>query len=109
MPLDTKLGDYWVPTSARAAAKGRTGWAGRHACAAHVASCTPSLAACLAVASRWLALPLSAPRVMAGLAVSAAWHYIADRRVPLRRLAEQMDREEFWHSGEGLCPHPGRT
>ena len=38
-----------------------------------------------------------------GLAVSAVSHYFADRRAPLRRLAERTGSGEFWHAGEGLA------
>jgi hypothetical protein len=98
-----QAGDYWAQTSAQAAAKGQPGWPGRRACAAHVATYTLTLAACLALVSWWLALPLHFPWVSAGLALSAVTHYIADRRAPLWRLAARLGKGEFWHSGEGLA------
>jgi hypothetical protein len=80
-------GDYWIQTHRQATRKGLAGWPGRAACAAHVASYTIALAACLALATWWLAVPVSPARVIAGLAVSAVSHYFADRRTPLARLA----------------------
>src|ERR1017187_1680890 len=77
-----QAGDYWVQTDSQAARKGGPGWPGRRACAAHVATYTVTLAACLAVAAWWLSLPLSAGWVTAGLAVSAVTHYFADRPKP---------------------------
>jgi hypothetical protein len=98
-----QAGDYWVQTSAQAAAKGQPGWAGRKACGAHVATYTLTLAACIALAGWWPALPLSAGWVTAGLGVSAATHYIADRRSPLRRIADQLGSGQFWRTGDGLA------
>ncbi len=40
-----------------------------------------------------------------GLTVSAVTHYIADRRTPLRRLAELTGSARFYALG---CPRPGR-
>ncbi|MGH3155155.1 MAG: transcriptional regulator [Streptosporangiaceae bacterium] len=99
-----QAGDYWVQTDRQAARKGLPGWPGRAACAAHVATYTLTLAGCLALAAWWLALPLSAAWVAAGLAVSAVTHYVADRRWPLRRLAGLIPgKAGFWASGTGLA------
>jgi hypothetical protein len=98
-----QAGDYWVQTSAQAAAKDQDGWTGRRACAAHVATYTLTLAACLALVSWWLTLPLHVPWVSAGLALSAVTHYAADRRAPLRCLAGRLGCGEFWGFGEGLA------
>ena len=66
-----QVADHWVQTSHQAAHKGRPGWAGRAACAAHVASYT--LCTSLAVVAVWLALdlPLTWTGVLAGQLVSA--------------------------------------
>jgi hypothetical protein len=103
MAAGHQAGDYWVQTSAQAAAKGGPGWAGRRACGAHVATYTLTLAACVALAGWWLSLPLSAGWVAAGLGVSAVTHYFADRRAPLRRLADAKGAGGFWRTGEGLA------
>jgi hypothetical protein len=102
-----EIGDYWVQTSEQAAAKGGPGWPGRRACAAHVATYTLTLAAMLGLAWWWLRLPLSAGWVAAGLAVSAATHYFADRRTPLRRFADRVGSGKFWTVGEGLATGQG--
>jgi len=52
-----------------------------------------------------LGLLLSPGQVAAGLAVSAVTHYIADRRTPLRKLAELIGSGGFYALG---CPRPGR-
>ena len=98
-----QVGDYWVQTSAQAAAKGEPGWRGHRACGAHVATYTLTLAACVALAWWWLSLPLSAAWVAAGLGVSAVTHYFADRRTPLRKLADWQGSGQFWRTGEGLA------
>jgi hypothetical protein len=99
-----QAGDYWVQTDSQAARKGGPGWPGRRACAAHVATYTVTLAACLAVAAWWLSLPLSAGWVTAGLAVSAVTHYFADRRKPLERVAGIIPGKlGFYRMGDGLA------
>jgi hypothetical protein len=98
-----QAGDYWVQTSAQAARKGLPGWPGRRACAAHVATHTATLAAFLALAWWWLTLPLSLPWMAAGLGVSAATHYFADRRTPLERLCGRTGGGGFYRAGTGLA------
>jgi hypothetical protein len=94
-----QLGDYWIQTHRQALAKDTPGWTGRRACAAHVATYTLTLASCLAVAAWWLAVPVSPARAAAGLAVSAASHYVADRRRPLARLAALAGKQDYYASG----------
>jgi anti-sigma factor RsiW len=98
-----QAGDYWVQTSTQATRKGLPGWDGRRACAAHVATYTITLAAFLALAWWWLTLPLVLPWTAAGLAVSAVTHYFADRRVPLRRVADLTAHGSFFRAGDGLA------
>jgi len=104
-----QVADYWIQTSAQASRKGMPGWAGRRACAAHVATYTLTLAGCLTLAAWRLALPVRPGWAAAGLAVSAITHYFADRRTPLARLADTLGasvlpgKGEFWRSGEGLA------
>jgi hypothetical protein len=104
-----QVGDYWVQTHRQALGKGLPGWAGRRACAAHVATYTLTLAACLALAGWWLRMPVSVVHAVAGLAASAVTHYAADRRRPLQRLAEALGasvvpgKGEYWHAGNGVA------
>ena len=86
-----QLADHWLQTGPQALGKGAPGWPGRRACASHVAVYTLTLAAFLAAAAWWLAVPVSPGRAAAGLAVSAATHYFADRREPLRKLTAALD------------------
>jgi hypothetical protein len=43
-------------------------------------------------------------RLLLGLAVSALTHYVADRRAPLRGLAQSVGRSGFYRLG---APRPG--
>jgi hypothetical protein len=97
------VADYWVQSSAQAMRKGLPGWAGRRACIGHVTTYTVTLAGLLALTAWRLALPVSPAWAAAGLFVSAVTHYFADRRTPLRRVADLTGKGEFWRSGEGLA------
>jgi len=103
-----RVGDEWIQTHHQACTKGADGWAGRRACAGHVASYTAAQAIALA-AVRWgTGAPITSRRAAAALTVSAVSHYVADRREPLRRLAEAMQprfgKGDYYHLGE---PRPG--
>ena len=86
------VADYWVQSPAQSAHKGLPGWPGRIACAAHVGTYTLTAAVVLAVVWWRADLHLTVPHVVAGLAVSAASHYWADRRSTLRALTVALDR-----------------
>jgi hypothetical protein len=103
MAAGHQAGDYWVQTSGQAARKSLPGGPGRLACAAHVATHTATLAAFIAAARVLLPLPLASSWVLAGLAVNAASHYFADRRSPLRKLADRTASGQFYRTGEGLA------
>ncbi len=100
-----QVADHWIQTQHQADCKGRPGWPGRIACAAHVTTYTLTALAALAALSLALGLPLSPGKVVAGLAVSAVTHYIADRRTPLRRLADLTGAGRFYALG---IPRAGR-
>jgi hypothetical protein len=82
------VGDHWIQTGQQACTKGEKGWAGRRACAAHVATYTATGVLATTAAAKWLSVPLSGRATALSFAVSAVTHYVADRREPLRRLAE---------------------
>lgn len=100
-----QVADHWVQTQWQADNKGLPGWTGRLACAGHVLSytitCYLALLALILVTG-WQ--PGMAP-LAAGLAVNAVTHYIADRRTPLRRIAERLGSGRFYTLG---VPRPGR-
>lgn len=94
-----QVADHWVQTEHQAEHKGRPGWPGRIACATHVVNYTATGLLALEVLHFALGVPLDPGRVAAGLAVSAVTHYIADRRTPLRRLAELAGVGSFYRLG----------
>ena len=100
-----QVADHWIQTQHQADAKGHPGPAGRIACAAHVATYTLTALAAVLALPLFLGLALSPGRVAAGLLTSAVTHYIADRRTPLRRLAELTGSTRFYALG---APRPGR-
>ena len=99
-----QVGDHWVQSSCQAAAKGGPGWAGRNACAKHVASLLITKLIALCAVSAVLDLGLSVPFVVLALAVDAVSHYWADRRTTLARLAHLVGKGEFYRLG---APRPG--
>lgn len=101
------VGDHWVQTHEQARAKGGPGWAGRRACAAHVATLAATKGVALAALVVVTGLPLALPAVLAGLAVDAASHYWADRRTTLTRLARLVGKGEFAALGDGAAAPAG--
>ncbi|OPC84204.1 hypothetical protein B4N89_27670 [Embleya scabrispora] len=95
------VGDYWLQTHGQAQAKGKPGAEGRRACAAHVATYTLGQAAALAAADRYLGLGIRRRRAVTGLAVSAATHYLVDRRRPLEAIANRLGKGKFYRVGAG--------
>ncbi|MEU8657875.1 DUF3307 domain-containing protein [Actinoplanes philippinensis] len=100
-----QVADHWIQTQHQADCKGRPGWPGRIACAAHVTTYTATAFGFLAVLTLTTDIDLSLGRVFAGLAVSAVTHYTADRRTPLKRLADLCGADRFYALG---APRAGR-
>ncbi|WP_329368824.1 hypothetical protein OG896_24800 [Streptomyces sp. NBC_00669] len=73
------VGDYLVQQDTDAKAKGKHGPAGIAACARHTASYTATQALALYAANRYLRVGITWRRAAAGLALSAATHFVADR------------------------------
>jgi hypothetical protein len=96
-----QVADHWVQSEAQAAFKGRPGWVGRRACAAHVATYTLTAALALTAVAWRAGLHLDLANVFAGLGVSAVSHYIADRRTPLAWAARVARKQVFY----GLASH----
>ncbi|WP_190215983.1 hypothetical protein, partial [Kitasatospora indigofera] len=96
------VADHWVQTDHQARLKGQhdhndgqSSAAGRRACAAHVATYTATQAGALLLGSRVLGVRLRPGPAVAALALSAVTHYVADRREPLRRLADATGKSNF--------------
>src|SRR5687767_9551376 len=90
-----QVADHWVQTQHQADHKGLPAWKGRLSCLAHVATYTATAVAALAPLAA-LGLPLHLGQTIAGLTVSAVTHYIADRRTPLRRMADALGKNPAW-------------
>jgi hypothetical protein len=99
------VADHWVQTQHQADTKGRPGWPGRLACLAHVATYTLTAAVAVVLVMAATGLHIDGPHLTGGLFVSAVTHYVADRRTPLRRLAQLLGAARFYAIG---APRPGR-
>jgi hypothetical protein len=104
------VGDLWIQTHRQAISKALPGWAGRWACARHVATLTGAITAALAAVVGVTGVRPDLDAVIIGLAVNAASHYAADRRTPLKALADWLGatlipgKGEFYQLG---TPRPG--
>jgi hypothetical protein len=97
------VGDQWVQTHRQSLTKGDSGWAGRLACARHVAGYTATAVVLLTATAALLSLPVTLLGVTLGQAVSAVTHYWADRRSVLRRFAKLIGKDAYYHLG---APRP---
>lgn len=91
-----QVADHWIQTQHQADCKGQPGWAGRLACAAHVATYTATAVLALVFLIAGTGLRLDPSGVTVGLGISAVTHYIADRRTPLRWLADRLRKSPAW-------------
>ncbi|SCL21306.1 DUF3307 domain-containing protein [Micromonospora aurantiaca (nom. illeg.)] len=100
-----QVADHWIQTQHQADTKGQPGWPGRLACARHVATYGATQLAALALLAWAVDLGVSVAGLAAGMAVNLATHYLADRRTPLRWLADHAGASRFWQLG---VPRAGR-
>ncbi|MFJ5922737.1 transcriptional regulator [Kitasatospora sp. NPDC092948] len=108
------VADHWVQSDHQACTKGQhdhnegqSSVAGRKACAAHVAAYVGTQGLALLVGARMVGMRLRPVPVAAALAVSAVTHYVADRREPLRRIADATGKSNFYALGTPAHPaHP---
>lgn len=99
------LGDYWAQTDHQAAHKPSPGWAGRRACAAHVATLTAAHAVALALVLAATATSVHPVSAALGLVVTAASHYWADRRWTLTALADRITHTSAFRGCGGGMAH----
>ena len=90
------LADHWVQTQSQATRKVLPGNPGRIACLQHIGTYTLTAGLALLLVGNRTGLTLHPMAVCAGLVFSAATHYIADRRVPLRRVADWLGKDSGW-------------
>lgn len=95
------VADHFVQTQHQADTKGLPGWAGRWACAKHVLTYTVTAGVFLSVLVWRTGVQIHPSALAAGLTVSAVSHYVADRRTPLRRIADGLGKSPAWldHGG----------
>lgn len=99
------VADHWIQSDHQAVNKGRSGWAGRVACASHVAGYTTATAAAVGVLWVLLGLAITPAGFVLGQVVSAVTHYWADRRSTLATLARLAGKAKFYALG---APRDGR-
>ncbi len=98
-----QVADHWVQTQHQADHKGDAGLLGAVACTAHVTTYTLTAFAALGALWAVTGLHLDFGWTYAGLTLSAVTHYIADRRAPLRRMADALGKSPAWlERGGGL-------
>jgi hypothetical protein len=98
-----QVADHWVQTQKQADTKALPGWPGRRACAAHVATHTLTTVVALAAVAARTGMHLHPAALAAGLAINVVTHYIADRRTPLKRIAERIGSGPFYRlAGHGM-------
>jgi hypothetical protein len=96
-----QVADHWIQTQHQADHKGQPGWPGRRACLGHVTTYTLTQTAALAIATTATGSTAEPWRFAAALLISATTHYVADRRTPLRRMAQALRKSPAWldHGG----------
>lgn len=102
------LGDYWVQTHHQACTKGKPGAEGRLACLRHVWGVTATKVVVLVVATVVTGADTSPVFLPIAMAVDAASHYWADRRVTLEGLAGHlafMGKDQFYRLGSPRPDH----
>ncbi len=93
------VADHWIQTHHQAMCKGKPGRVGVLACLRHVATYTATTAVFGLLVWHVLHLELSWLGFAAGQLLSAATHYLADRRVHLERFARWIGKADFLKLG----------
>lgn len=96
------VGDHWVQTDRQAQHKALPGRQGHQALARHVAGYAATQAAALTVGNRALGLGMRRRSMVVAVALSAATHYVIDRRWPVRRAADALGKGPFYTLGGPL-------
>lgn len=116
------LGDMWIQTEHQSSVKGAYDDApvidrdaegnvlatygtadGIRACATHSFTYALTQGLALAAANRYLAAGIRPGRIVAGALVSGALHYAADRRRPLKKLADKVNKSGFYAQLAPVC------
>ena len=100
--VSADVADHWVQTDHQAVTKGKADRDGRLACLAHVTSYVATQAATIATLASVLGIRVTPGKALAAAAISGVTHYVADRRTPVRRLAEATGKGRFYELGGPL-------
>lgn len=96
------VADHWVQTDHQAQHKALPGLEGHKALARHVAGYAVTQAAALLIGNRALGLGLRGRSMATAVALSAATHYVIDRRWPVRKAADALGKGPFYTLGGPL-------
>ncbi|CAM3252316.1 DUF3307 domain-containing protein [Stackebrandtia soli] len=98
------VADHWAQTHVEATNKAKPGWCGRAWCALHVSIHTVISGAAVAVVAWRLGLDLEPVWFAAGLVLSGATHFLADRRWFIEWLAGVTGSRDFYQVRTGgIC------
>jgi hypothetical protein len=92
------VADHWLQTHWESCNKSRKDFIGRAACLSHVVTYTLVIAAVVSTLTLIFHLPVTWYGILAGLATSAVTHYWADRRYPLEKLTQLMEKTHGKHT-----------
>lgn len=100
-----QVADHWLQTDHQAAHKGDPGAPGHRACLGHVAGYTATTTLAVLAAARTTGTPVPLRALLAGQAISAASHYVMDRRPWGRAIMARAGKGGFAALG---APRPGK-
>jgi hypothetical protein len=98
------VADHWFQTGHQAAHKADAGLAGHRAMAGHIASYAGAQAVALVAVNRLLDIGLKPSRIAAAVGISAATHWLIDRRWPVRKAAEALGKTGCKQDGRCIEP-----
>ncbi|MBL6277851.1 DUF3307 domain-containing protein [Micromonospora fiedleri] len=96
-----QVGDHWCQTQGQATVKAWPGSAGMWACIGHILTYGATQLAALGALALVAGLRVSPVALAVGMAVNLVSHYIADRRTPLRWLADRLGKDQGWLDNGG--------
>lgn len=98
------IGDFWLQTATQAENKALKSWRGRFACAQHAATLALTKIVILDITAivTEIHIPIAAAAI--AIIIDAISHYWADRRTPLKKLADMLGKSNFYTLG---TPRPG--
>lgn len=96
------IGDLWAQTHHQALTKGAAGRAGAWSCLKHVLTYEATAAVFFAFAAVFVDFGIDPIAFAAGVVVSGVSHFVADRRSPLRRIAQACNSGDLYQLEQGV-------